>query len=104
MDQLETFFKKNMIWFFVIVSLLFCFKSIQSCNRDNKIIKLEKQNVYNIDSLNKIIANKNVKIIELSLELKSAGDMLDMANQRANSIQSTAEKITKNTTVKITKE
>lgn len=76
------------------------------------INKLNKELIYTSDSLNKIISTDksyliekiniaNDSIKELNYKVKLAESNANNANRRANAVQSTAEKVRKNTTIKI---
>lgn len=105
----QEFFTKNMKWIVMILSLLFVIKSIQSCNRGMALDTLDKTNVEYVDSISSmyegILAEKDVNINTLTIELtecryevKLANAQADGANKRADAVQSTAEKTRSNTT------
>jgi len=70
----EQFFKKNLKWFLLILWLLFCFKTIQSCNRKMNLSMTSKKYIHIIDSLenkyNVLEKNSNDSIKKLNFELR----------------------------------
>lgn len=99
------FFEKNCKWFLLVFVILFLFKSVQSCNRNMKLSIDSKQYIQMIDSLEKHI-NKNEKqyatiIDELKFELKLAKEKEHAAVEKAQAIQSVAEKVRSNTTTTV---
>ena len=110
--NVETFFKKNLKYIAVILLALFFIKSFQSCNRDMANKRLIKENAQLIDSLSIMHGTeKSTLMLQLSecedenqrleYEVKLANSEKEAANRRANAVQSTAEKIRENTTIKI---
>jgi len=110
--DVQQFFKKNLKYIVLILLALFFIKSFQSCNRSMTIKKLDKEIVYLNDSLNIIHGTEKEALIielrdcnalnkELEYEVKLANSERDAANKRADAVQSTAEKIRENTTIKI---
>jgi len=108
----ETFFKKNLKYVALILLFLFFIKSFQSCNRNMQVKKLNKENTYLVDSLTTMHTTEKGeyliqlqecgdKVKELEYEVKLANSERDAANKRADAIQSTAERIRDNTTIKI---
>ncbi len=106
------FIQKNLKYIALIFLALFLLKSSQSCNRNMAIKKLTKENTYLVDSLETMhgtektqlileLENANDSIKELNYEVKLAKAGENAANRRANAVQSTAEKMRKNTTIKI---
>ncbi len=110
--DIKIFIKKNLKTITLVIFLLLMLKTFQSCNRDMKINKLTKQNTYLVDSLNTMHGSEKTTLM---LDLRKAQDSIQMLNyeikiaianmksadRRANAVQSTAEKIRKNTTIKI---
>ena len=110
--NVETFFKKNLKYIAVILLALFFIKSFQSCNRDMANKRLVKENTQLVDSLSIMHGTeKSTLMLQLSecedenqrleYEVKLANSEKEAANRRANAVQSTAEKIRENTTIKI---
>lgn len=110
--DVQQFFKKNLRWITLVILALFFIKSFQSCNRNMQVKKLTKENTYLVDSLTTMHATEkgayliqlqdcNNKVQELKYEVKLANSERDAANRRADAVQSTAEKIRDNTTIKI---
>jgi len=110
--DVQLFFRKNLRYIVLILLALFFVKSFQSCNRNMTIKKLDKEIVYLTDSLNTMHGTEKEALIlqltdcenvkrELEYEVKLANAEMDAANKRADAVQSTAEKIRKNTTIKI---
>ena len=110
--NVETFFKKNLKYIAVILLALFFIKSFQSCNRDMVNKRLVKENTQLVDSLSIMHGTeKSTLMLQLSecedenqrleYEVKLANSEKEAANRRANAVQSTAEKIRENTTIKI---
>jgi len=110
--NVETFFKKNLKYIAVILLALFFIKSFQSCNRDMANKRLVKENTQLVDSLSTMHGTeKSTLMLQLSecedenqrleYEVKLANSEKEAANRRANAVQSTAEKIRENTTIKI---
>lgn len=96
------FFSKNMKWFALALLFLLALKSVQSCNRKT-MLNIEKE-VYieQIDSLENYIRTSekiyedSIKILNFQVELERTKAI--SADQRANAVQSAAEKIKTNTT------
>lgn len=65
--EAEKFVLKYSKVIIICLFVLFCFKSIQSCMRDSKITKMEKQYVKLDDSLNTVI-NSVVKKYEIEVQ------------------------------------
>jgi hypothetical protein len=110
--DVQQFFKKNLKYVALILLALFFIKSFQSCNRNMTIKKQDKELVYLSDSLSVMAETTEVALLlqlrdcedsnqELEYEVKLANAESDAANKRADAVQSTAEKIRKNTTIKI---
>ena len=110
--DVQQFFRKNLRYIALILLALFFVKSFQSCNRNMTIKKMDKEIVYLNDSLNTMHGTEKESLIlqlsncengkqELEYEVKLANSERDAANKRADAVQSTAEKIRKNTTIKI---
>ena len=101
----EQFFSKNLKWFFLIMLVLFTFKSIQSCNRKTIINMGSKQYIVQIDSLKKEYYNYKEttqdSIKKLNFELKLANEQVKAANERATAVQSAVEKLRANTTTTV---
>ena len=110
--NLETFFKKNSKYVILVFVVLFLLKTVQSCNRNMTIKKLTKNNIELSDSLNTehdvekaelnkqlLIAKDSIKELNYEVKLAKAGE--SAAQDKADAVQSTAEKIRENTTVKI---
>jgi len=108
----QDFFKKNLKYVAIILLALFFIKSFQSCNRNMTIKKLDKEIVHLNDSLNTMFGTEKETLIielrdcnaakrELEYEVRLANSERDAANKRADAVQSTAEKIRDNTTIKI---
>ena len=106
------FLKKNLKYIVLILLALFFLKSFQGCNKNMTITKLNKEIVYLNDSLNLMHGTEKEALLidlkdckdsnrELQYEVKLANAERDAANRRASAIQSTAEKIRENTTIKI---
>jgi limonene-1,2-epoxide hydrolase len=110
--DVQQFFKKNLRYITLILLALFLLKSMQNCNRNMEVRKLEKEIVYLNDSLTTIHGSEKTLLLQENLNLKdSIKDLAyqvklseaerDAANKRADAIQSTASKIRENTTIKI---
>jgi hypothetical protein len=110
--NVEIYFQKNLKYITLIILALFFIKSFQSCNRNMSIRKLTKENTYLVDSLNVMHSTEKTQLIielgeakdsiqELNYEVKLAKNKEIQANKRADAVQSTAEKIRENTTIKI---
>jgi len=110
--DVQQFFKKNLRWVTLVILALFFIKSFQSCNRSMEVRKLEKENTYLVDSLTSMHATEKGayliqlkdcgdKVQQLEYEVKLANSERDAANKRADAVQSTAEKVRENTTIKI---
>jgi hypothetical protein len=110
--DVQQFFKKNLKYVALILLALFFIKSFQSCNRNMTIKKQDKELVYLSDSLSVMAETTEAALLlelrdcedynqELEYEVKLANAERDAANKRADAVQSTAEKIRKNTTIKI---
>ena len=101
--NIKIFFEKYSKQIIIVLFILFSLKSIQSCNRQMSITSKEIQLTKIEDSLMSIIQTNTDTIKVLQLQLKLANVYKDAANSRAEAVQSVAEKITKNTTVKVEK-
>jgi len=110
--DVPTFFKKNLRWITLALLALFFVKSFQSCNRNMEVKKLDKEIIILNDSLTSMFGSEKATLVlelqeckdsnrELQYEVKLAESERDAANRRANAVQSTAEKIRENTTIKI---
>jgi len=110
--DVPTFFSKNLKWITLIVVALFFIKSFQSCNRNMTIKKMDKEIVHLNDSLSTMFGTEKETLVlrlmdceddiqRLEYEVKLANSERDAANRRADAVQSTAEKIRDNTTIKI---
>jgi len=110
--DVQVFFKKNLKYVALILLALFFIKSFQSCNRNMTIKKMDKEIVHLNDSLNVMFGTEKEALIielrdcnaakqELEYEVKLANAERDAADKRADAVQSTAEKIRDNTTIKI---
>ena len=110
--DVQVFFKKNLKYVALILLALFFIKSFQSCNRNMTIKKMDKEIVHLNDSLNVMFGTEKEALFlelqeckndkqELEYEVKLANAERDAANKRADAVQSTAEKIRDNTTIKI---
>jgi hypothetical protein len=108
----QDFLKKNSKYVILVLLVLFFAKTFQSCNRNMAISKLDKEIIYLNDSLNTMHGTEKATLVlqlqdcnddkkELQYEVKLANAERDAANRRANAVQSTAEKIRENTTIKI---
>ena len=108
----QDFFKRNLKWVALILLGLFFLKSFQSCNRNMANKRLTKENTHLVDSLNTMHGTEKSQLVlelrvaqdsiqELNYVVKLAEAERDAANRRANAVQSTAEKIRDNTTIKI---
>ena len=105
----EEFFKKYSKWIIGILLLLFLSSSIKTCNRNMIINVLNSEktelndslnNKYNVDTriLLDSIYRLNNTVQELNFQVKLANGKATAADQRANAVQSTAEKTRSNTT------
>lgn len=105
----QEFFKKNMKWILLVVSLLFFVKTFQSCNRNMAIGYLNEEIVNLNDSLSTMFGTEKESLLlelrqcekdksQLEYEVKLAESQRDEANKRADAVQSTAEKTRSNTT------
>jgi len=105
----EQFFKKNMKWILLVVSLLFVIKFVQSCNRNMTITNLNNEIIELNDSLSLTHGTEKEQLLlqlrdcekltsDLEYEVKLANSQRDEANKRADAVQSTAEKTRSNTT------
>jgi limonene-1,2-epoxide hydrolase len=110
--DIQEFFKKNIRYVALILLALFFVKSFQSCNRNMQVKKLEKEIVYLNDSLTNIHGSEKSDLLlelrvaedsisELNYLVKIANSEKNAAERRAEAIQSTAEKIKGNTTIRI---
>lgn len=110
--DVQQFFKKNLKYVALVLLALFFIKSFQSCNRNMTIKKLDKEIVHLNDSLNTMFGTEKETLVlqlrecedtnkQLEYEVKLAEAERDAANKRADAVQSTAEKIRDNTTIKI---
>lgn len=110
--DVQEFFKKNLRYVALILLALFFIKSFQTCTRKMEVRKLEKEIVYLNDSLNTMYGSEKTILLEENFKLKDsikdlnhqvklANSERDAAIERAAAIQSTAEKIRENTTIKI---
>ena len=108
----KQFFQKNLRYVAIALAILFVLKSFQSCNRNMKIKRINKELIYTSDSLDRIYGAEADTLLlrlgeceddnqRLSYEVKLAKSEKDGANKRAAAVQSTAEKVRKNTTIKI---
>ena len=108
----EQFFKKNMKWILLGVTILFISKFVQSCNRGMVITNLQNDITVLTDSL-KTTSEEREQILRLQLdeckdevtkykhEVEIAKTRADAAEKRADAVQSTYEKTRANTTVTI---
>ena len=105
----EQFFKKNMKWILLVVTVLFLVKSVQSCNRDMTITNLSDEIIQLNDSLSTTFGTEKEELLiqlrdcekltsDLEHNVKLANSQRDEANKRADAVQSTAEKTRSNTT------
>lgn len=112
---MEKFFKNNYKTIIFVLFLLFSIKSFQSCLRKTKIDKVEKNMTQQCDSLVQVRLEHEKELLNevqllkdsvksLVYELKVAGVKAYAAEERARAIQTTAEKIKTNTTIKIEQE
>lgn len=101
----NNFFTKNLKWIALVLFLLLCFKSIQSCNRKMGSTITQKQYVYILDSLKKDYSNLekeyNDTVKKINFELRLASEKAGEADKRATAVQSVAEKIRANTTTTV---
>jgi len=97
----QQFFSKNMKWIVLILFILLLFKTIQSCNRETFLDISSKTYIVQIDSLKKQTQIYHDSIKQLNFNLKIADRLTSAANERANAVQSTAEKIKANTTITV---
>lgn len=103
--SVENFLKKNTKWVMIILSVLFMFKTIQSCNRNMTIRSVEKRLVKERDSLiglrdNKI-QNLYLVIDSLTTDSRIKGVIANEAERRADAVQKTASSIKTNTTIEV---
>ena len=105
----EQFFKKNMKWILLVVTILFLVKSVQSCNRNMTITNLSDEIIQLEDSLSLTYGTEKEELLlqlrncekltsDLEHDVKLANSQRDEANKRADAVQSTAEKTRSNTT------
>jgi len=110
--DVQQFFKKNLRYITLIILALFFIKSFQSCNRNMQVRKLEKEIVQLNDSLSTMHGTEKAFLIEqlevaedsikeLNYQVKLSNAERDAANKRADAVQSTAERVRENTTIKI---
>jgi len=110
--DVQVFFQKNLRIITIIVVALFFIKSFQSCNRNMTIKKMDKEIVHLNDSLSVMFGTEKETLVlqlkdcentnqRLEYEVKLANSERDAADKRADAVQSTAEKIRENTTIKI---
>jgi len=101
----QQFFTRNIKWFTIAFFCLFLFKNIQSCNRKTALNMGVSQYIEIIDSLeNKYntyyqISQDSIKV--LNFELKLAVEQAKAANQKAEAVQNTIERIKQNTTITV---
>jgi len=105
----EQFFKKNMKWVLLVLSVLFLVKTVQSCNRNMTITNLNDEIIHLNDSLSATYGTEKETLLlqlrdcekentQLEYEVKLADAAKEAANKRADAVQSTAEKTRSNTT------
>jgi len=106
------FFKKNLRYITIILLALFFVKSFQSCNRNMQVNSLKREIVYLNDSLSTAYGTEKTQLV---LELQQANDSIkelnylvkiaktekEAAEKRADAVQNTAERVRRNTTIKI---
>lgn len=101
----QQFFQHNWKWIVLIITFLFLFKSVQSCNRKMKLNISDKTYINMIDSLKKnyyiLEKSYNDTVKKLNFELKLANEQVNAANKRADAVQSAVEKIRSNTTITV---
>lgn len=96
---MELRIEKNIKWVAIVLTVLFVFKTVQSCNRGAKINTMDKKHTQTVDSLKSKNETAQDSIKRLNFELKLASERVKSATERANAVQSTAEKMKANTTV-----
>lgn len=101
--KLKQFFERYNKQILVVVFVLFAFKSFQSCNREMEVNSKKTEITKLKDSLTVVIHTNMDTIEALKSKLDLANVYREAANIRADAVQSVAEKITKNTTVKVEK-
>jgi len=105
----EQFFKKNMKWVLLVLSILFLVKTVQSCNRNMTITNLNDEIIHLNDSLSSTYGTEKETLLlqlrdcekentQLEYEVKLADAAKEAADKRADAVQSTAEKTRSNTT------
>jgi len=105
----QQFFSKNMKWILLVVSILFVVKSVQSCNRNMVITNMNTEIIHLNDSLSATYGTEKETLLlqlrecekentQLEYEVKLANAAEKSANERADAVQSTAEKTRSNTT------
>lgn len=110
--NVQIFFKKNLRYITIGLVALFFIKSFQSCSRNMKVSILEKEIVYIQDSLSNMygveknnlvleLQKANDSIRELNYLIKLAETEKLAAEKRADAVQNTAERVRRNTTIKI---
>lgn len=101
--KLNNFFQTYSRQITIVFFVLFMFKSFQSCNRQSTIDYQSAEHRKQKDSLTLVIQTNIDTIKSLKSQLDLAIVYKEAANIRAEAVQSVAEKITKNTTVKVEK-
>ena len=99
--KLQEFLKKYTKQIIVVLLFLFAIKFVQSCNRKIEITTNKAEISRLKDSISYIISNNEDTVNALNRKLELANVYKEAADSRADAVQSVAEKITKNTTVKV---
>lgn len=99
--KLKQFFEKYNKQIVLVLFFLLVIKSFQSCNRKNEVQTVTNKMEGVKDSLDSRLSAMHDTIVNLRYDLKLANFSVESAEKRAEAIQSTAEKTTRNTTIQI---
>ena len=110
--NVTTFFSKNLKYITYILLFLLFIKYVQGCNRNMYIRKIEKENTHLVDSMTSLRESEKAQLLmelqlakdsikELNYEVKLAQTRAKEAERRAAAVQRTAERVRRNTTIKI---
>lgn len=97
----EQFFLKNMKYIALLLFFLLALAKVQSCNKAVRLDISTKQYDHVIDSLKDKCQISQDSIQNLNFELKLAKANAKSADEKANAVQSVAEKLKTNTTVNV---
>ena len=97
----QEFFTKNIKWFALAFFILFLFKCVQGCNRGMNTRAIESQNKHLVDSLQKTITELDDSIKTVNWKNKMLKSQAEFEKNKADAVQSVAEKMKSNTTVNV---